>query len=73
MGRWPSKSKGLEVGMGQVGLPAHELLADFHSPRGWPSAWSLWRSLLTLWQLVGASLSAPLRHGQPPLLQPGWC
>lgn len=47
--------------MGQVGFPpVHELLADFHALQRWASSWSLWRSLLTLWQLVGASLSGLL-------------
>lgn len=47
LGRRPSKSKGLEVGMGQVGFsPVHERLADFYSPQDWASAWSPWTSLL---------------------------
>lgn len=47
--------------MGQVELPPdHELLADVHSPQISASAWSLWRSLLTLWQLMGAFLSGLL-------------
>lgn len=41
-------------------LPVHELLAESHSPQGWASVWSLWKCLLTLWQLAGASLSGLL-------------